>query len=225
MGHEHETVSGVSFDLFGTLVTVDKPSDPAESLAHELEEQGVAVPDDWTGAFDERHIDNPDGAEISLTDHVVAALASRTNTLNRASVRDDVERAVWSVFDPGVRTRGGAATTVETLGERLPVGVLSNCSVRELAERAIERTSIDRTAFDVVTTSVDCGWRTPDLRAFRAVAEGLDTDYETERMRTITLREPAGASDAPGSYSHLGMSRTWSRPFRSMNHQGMACIC
>lgn len=58
MGDENETVSGVSFVLFGTLVTVDRPSDPAELLAHELEERGVSVPDDWRGAFDERHIDN-----------------------------------------------------------------------------------------------------------------------------------------------------------------------
>lgn len=178
MRHENETVAAVSFDLFGTLVTVDRPSDPAESLAHALEEQGVSVPDDWTGAFGERHIDNLDGAEISLTDHVVAALASQVNTLKRASVRDDVERAVWSVFDPDVRTRDGAAMTVDTFGERLPVGILSNCSVLGLAERAIERSSIDRAAFDVVTTSVDCGWRKPNLRAFRAVAEGLGIEVE-----------------------------------------------
>lgn len=178
MGHENETVSGVSFDLFGTLVTVDRPSAPAKAVAHALEVQGVSVPDDWTEAFGERRIDNSDGAEIPLTDHVVATLASRTNTLNRASLRDDVERAIWSVFDPDVRTRDGAATTVETLGERLPVGVLSNCSVPGLAERAIERSSIDRAAFDVVTTSVDCGWRKPDLRAFRAVAEGLGIEVE-----------------------------------------------
>jgi len=178
MRHENETISGVSFDLFGTLVTVERPSAPAEAVAHALEEQGVSVPDDWTGAFGERHIDNSDGAEIPLTDHVVAALASRANALNRASLRDDVERAVWSVFGPDVRTRDGAATTVETLGEQLPVGVLSNCSIPGLAERAIERSSIDRAAFDVVTTSVDCGWRKPDLRAFRAVAEGLGIEVE-----------------------------------------------
>jgi len=178
MRHENETISGVSFDPFGTLVTVERPSTPAEAVAHALEEQGVSVPDDWTGAFGERHIGNSDGAEIPLTDHVVAALASRTNALNRASLRDDVERAVRSVFGPDVRTRDGAATTVEILGEQLPVGVLSNCSVPGLAERAIERSSVDRAAFDVVTTSVDCGWRKPDLRAFRAVAEGLGIEVE-----------------------------------------------
>lgn len=178
MGREDEPVSGVSFDLFGTLLTVDGPSDPAESLARALEERGVSVPDDWTGAFGERHRDVPDGAEIPLTDHVVATVTSRTDTLDRPSLRDDVERAVWSVFDPDVRTRDGAATTVETLGERLPVGVLSNCSVPGLAERAIERSSVDSAAFDVVTTSVDCGWRKPDHRAFRAVAEGLGVDVE-----------------------------------------------
>ena len=178
MGQENETVSGVSFDLFGTLVTMDRPSAPTEAAAHTLEAQGATVPDDWTEAFGERHIDNSDGAEIPLTDHVVAALASRANTLDRASLRDDVERAVWSVFDLDVRTRDGAATTVETLGERLPVGVLSNCSVPGLAERTIERSSIDGAVFDVVTMSVDCGWRKPNLRAFRAVAEGLGIGVE-----------------------------------------------
>lgn len=177
MRHENETISGVSFDLFGTLVTVERPSTPAEAVAHALEEQGVSVPNDWTGAFGERHIGNSDGAEIPLTDHVVAALASQANALNRASLRDDVERVVWSVFGPDVRTRDGAATTVETLGE-LPVGVLSNCSVPGLAERAIERLSVDRAAFDVVTTSVDRGWRKPDLHAFRAVAEGLGIEVK-----------------------------------------------
>lgn len=36
----------VPFDLFGTLVTVGRPDEPAESIATALEEQGVSVPDD-----------------------------------------------------------------------------------------------------------------------------------------------------------------------------------
>jgi FMN phosphatase YigB (HAD superfamily) len=169
----HEPVSGISFDLFGTLVTVDRPDDPAEAVAHALEERHVPIPDDWSETFGERHIDAPDGAEIPLTDHVVAALASRANALDRASGRDAVEHAVRAAFDTDVRTRDGAATAVETLGERLPVGVLSNCSVPGLAEQAIGRSDIDSATLDVITTSVDCGWRKPDPRAFRAVADGL----------------------------------------------------
>ena len=178
MANEKETVSGISFDLFGTLVTVDRPDDPAEAIAHALEEQGISVPDGWSGTFGERHIDAPAGVEIPLADHVVAALASQSSARAQAPVCEDVERAVRSAFDPDVSTRDGAAMTVETLGERLPVGVLSNCSVPGVAERAIERSGIDGAAFDAVTTSVDCGWRKPDPRAFRAVADGLGIGVE-----------------------------------------------
>lgn len=178
MGDDNETVSGISFDLFGTLVSVDRPDDPAEAVAHALEEQGVSVSDDWSETFRERHTDEPQGAEVPLTAHVAAALASRSSTLDGASLRDDVERAVRSAFDPDVRTHDGVVTAVDTLGKRMPVGVLSNCSVPGLAERTIERSSIDRAALDAVTTSVGCGWRKPDPRAFRAVAEDLSVDVE-----------------------------------------------
>lgn len=178
MEHEHDPISGISFDLFGTLVTVDRPNDPAGAVAHALEEQGVSVPDDWSETFGKRHIDNPDGTEIPLTDHVVAALVSRANTLDRASVRNDVERAVRSAFDSDVQTRDGVATVVDTPGKQIPVGVLSNCSVPGLVERTLERSNIDVAALDTVTTSVGCGWRKPDSRAFQAVADGLDIELE-----------------------------------------------
>ncbi|MFC6770931.1 HAD family hydrolase, partial [Halorubrum pallidum] len=43
----------VTFDLFGTLVDVAYPSDPAEVVARELESRGVDVPDDWHVAYGE----------------------------------------------------------------------------------------------------------------------------------------------------------------------------
>lgn len=178
MGNGNETVSAISFDLFGTLVTVDGPEDPAEAVAHALNEEGVSVPDNWSETFGRRHIDNLEGTETPLTDHVVAALMSRSNALDQVSLRDDVEHAVWSAFDPDVKTRDGAATVVDALADRMPVGILSNCSVSGLAERTIARSSIDRAALDAVTTSVGCGWRKPIPRAFRTIAENLGIGVE-----------------------------------------------
>ena len=67
----------VTFDLFGTLVDVEYPSDPAEIVARELESRGVEVPDDWHVAYGERHVDAPVGAEVPLPAHVAHALDSR----------------------------------------------------------------------------------------------------------------------------------------------------
>ena len=52
----------VSFDLFGTLVTADRPADPAAAIATELEKRDIAVPEDWEDAYTEPHIDAPEGA-------------------------------------------------------------------------------------------------------------------------------------------------------------------
>ena len=48
---------GVSFDLFGTLVTVDRPADPAAAVATELERRDVPVPDDWAAAYESLYMD------------------------------------------------------------------------------------------------------------------------------------------------------------------------
>jgi FMN phosphatase YigB (HAD superfamily) len=54
--------------------------------------------------------------------------------------------------------------------------VLSNCSVPGLAERALADSGVDEAHLDAVVTSVDCGWRKPDPRAFAAVADALAVD-------------------------------------------------
>lgn len=53
-----------SFDLFGTLVAVDRPADPAAAVGDELRDRGVAVPDDWAAAYAETHVEAPAGAEV-----------------------------------------------------------------------------------------------------------------------------------------------------------------
>jgi FMN phosphatase YigB (HAD superfamily) len=162
-------VVAVSFDLFGTLVDADRPDDPASAVATQLRERDVAVPDDWAAAYREPHVDAPEGAEIPLMAHVSAALASRGVEAPGNAAR----RAVVSAFDPEVETREGAPEAVEAAAERGPVAVLSNCAVPQLARTALIRSNLDREAFDAVVTSVACGWRKPDRRAFETCADRL----------------------------------------------------
>jgi len=158
----------VTFDLFGTLVDVDYPTDPAEVVARELESRDVPVPDDWHVAYGERHVDAPAGAETPLPAHVSAALDSRGVT-----VADNVVRhAVVAAFDPTVTRREGALEAVRAAAERGPVGLCSNCSVPELVPRTLIRADL-RGEFDAVTTSVGCGWRKPHHSAFEAAADAL----------------------------------------------------
>jgi FMN phosphatase YigB (HAD superfamily) len=54
--------------------------------------------------------------------------------------------------------------------------VLSNCSVPGLVECALDRVDLN---VETVVTSVGCGWRKPDQRAFAAVADVLRTEPES----------------------------------------------
>lgn len=169
---EESQSAGVSFDCFGTLVSVETPEDPARAVATELRARCVPVPEDWRDAYVTPQFDAPRYAEVSLPAHVRAVLED-SDVDSTALETSVVERAVGAAFDREVRTREGAVEAVRACARRGPVGVLSNCSVPGLVERTLERSSIDPGAFDTVVTSVDCGWRKPDRRAFEAVASGL----------------------------------------------------
>jgi len=159
----------VTFDLFGTLVSVDRTTDPTRAIASELRARDVSVPDDWERAFGEAHVDAPEGAEVPLPAHVAAALRSRGVDVRENAAR----RAVVAAFDPDVGTRDGAQAAVGAAAEIGPVGLLSDCSVPELVARTLVRSELDRDAFDAVVTSVGCGWRKPHPEAFSSVAEAL----------------------------------------------------
>lgn len=161
----------VTFDLFGTLVDVEYPSDPAEIVARELESRDVTVPDDWHVAYGERHVDAPAGAEVPLPAHVAHALDSRDVDASENVVR----HAVVAAFDPDVTRRDGALTAVHDVAEQGSVGLLSNCSVPELVPRTLIRAGL-RGEFDAITTSIGCGWRKPHPKAFEAAADALDVE-------------------------------------------------
>lgn len=169
----HEEVV-VSFDLFGTLIDVSMPSDPADAVAGELSDRGVSVPADWTNAYQESHVAVPSGAEIPLSEHVAHALRSRGIEPDANVLR----RAIAAAFVPEVTTRSGASGAIEAAARRGGVGICSNCSVPGLAIRALVRSGVERDVFDVIVTSVACGWRKPDSRAFETVCSqfGVSTD-------------------------------------------------
>ncbi|QLG48441.1 HAD family hydrolase [Natrinema halophilum] len=160
---------GVSFDLFGTLVTADGPDDPAAAVATELEKRDVAVPDDWADAYAEPHVDAPEGAEVPLPAHVSRTLASRGVDYEHNAAR----RAVVAAFDPTVETRPGALEAVEAARERGPVAICSNCSVPELVGRTLVRSDFERDDFDAIVTSIGCGWRKPAPEIFEQTADRL----------------------------------------------------
>lgn len=164
----------ISFDCFGTLVDVRIPSDPAGAVAAALSNGGVTVPADWSSAYVESHVDVPEGTEVSLTEHVVCALESRGIEPDR----EPCARAVTEAFAPDVRTRPGARAAIAAAAHHGRVGICSNCSVPGLVERTLECSSVDR-SFDAVVTSVGCGWRKPDQRAFETVAGRLGAGVES----------------------------------------------
>ncbi|MFW5974542.1 MAG: HAD family hydrolase [Natrialbaceae archaeon] len=164
----------VSFDLFGTLLDVRDRPQPGDAIADSLLEFGVDVPADWSTAYRERHVSVEAGEELPIPEHVRGALRSRGVQVNETVA----ENAVVSAFEPAVETRPGAAAAVKAARRRGPVGICSNCAVPGLVERALEESSLDRTTFDGIVSSVDIGYRKPDRRAFEAIAGELGTPVE-----------------------------------------------
>ncbi|MCU4718490.1 hypothetical protein [Halapricum hydrolyticum] len=87
-----------SFDCFGTLLSVDRPADPAAAVAEGLDRQGIDVPEDWARAYAEPHRQVEPGRERSLVGHVVDALRSRGRDPPMETVRMGVLEGVESRY-------------------------------------------------------------------------------------------------------------------------------
>lgn len=197
------SVAAVSIDLFGTLVTVDRPNNPATAIAEELDSVGILCPDNWQEVYTTAHLPVEDGAELSLPRHVTAALTSASDTRTEpAAIRDDVDQAVREAFDCPVETRPGARTAVRALAKEQPVGVLSNCSVPGLVEQTLDRSRIDRSHFDTVVSSVECGWRKPDNRAFEGIATEFGVETKTLAHVGDDNATDGGVRDVGGAFIH-----------------------
>ncbi|ERH06903.1 MAG: haloacid dehalogenase family protein [Halonotius sp. J07HN4] len=190
------TAHAVVFDLFGTLVAVDDTPEPAAAVAAELTARGVSVPDDWAAAYTEPHIDAPSGAELPLPDHVTAALASRGVDVAETTARN----AVIDAFDPDAEIRSGAVEAVAAASEIGPVGLLSNCAVPDLVGKTLRRSELDSNSFDAIVTSIDCGWRKPDPRAFETAADRLGVDTADLVVVGDTPATDGGTTDCGGRF-------------------------
>jgi FMN phosphatase YigB (HAD superfamily) len=204
----------VTFDLYGTLVTADRPAEPWAAVAAELDARDVSVPADWESAYRSAYVEADPLAEVSLVDHTVAALASRGVNANPERVRE----SLLAAFDGPVTILDGADEALGAAAAVGPVGVLSNCSLPGLVDATLERADL-RARFDAVVTSVGCGWRKPHDRAFEAGAASLGVTCEDlvhvgDDARTDGGGRTAGArvfltSDVPLSElpSRLGAGR------------------
>ncbi|WIV65834.1 HAD family hydrolase [Natrialbaceae archaeon AArc-T1-2] len=190
---------GVSFDLFGTLVSADRSADPASAVAAELLARDVSVPDDWDDAYARPHLEVAAGRELPLPDHVVAALESRGVEADPTTVR----QAVQAAFDRAVTTRPGACEAVAAASECGPVAICSNCSVPGLVERTLERSRLDSGAFDAVVTSVDCGWRKPAPEIFETTAARLGVESRDLVHVGDDPRADGGVEALGGTYVSL----------------------
>nr|WP_208288840.1 HAD family hydrolase [Halobacterium sp. R2-5] len=154
------------------MVAAERPGEPAAAVAEALAARDVRVPDDWMAAYRDPHGSVPDGAERPLPDHVATALESRGVDADP----ELIQHAILAAFDRPVAVRDGAREALDAAREHGRVAVLSNCSVPGLAERALDRADL---SVETVVTSVGCGWRKPDPRAFEAVADALGAAPES----------------------------------------------
>jgi FMN phosphatase YigB (HAD superfamily) len=200
-----QPVRAVSFDLFGTLVKVTRPDDPAAAVATALRDWGVAVPADWQTRYRTPQVATEPGVEVSLYDHVYEALQPAADAEHRPTPdRSTVEAAVDDAFDPTVETRANASRVVREIGDRLPVLVLSNSAIPGLVDLAIERSILDRKDFDAVVSSVDCGWRKPDAKAFETVANAVDVSVDHLLHVGDDPATDGGIADVGGTFVAIG---------------------
>jgi HAD superfamily hydrolase (TIGR01549 family) len=175
-------VQGVSFDLFGTLVTVEKPPDPGAAVGDALRARDVDLPPDWDDAYRTAYVDADPLEEIPLQHHVHALFESHAadvdSTVDSVPSPALIDEALLEAFETPIQTREGAVETVEALADHVPVGILSNSSVEGLVDRALERSAIPLDALTVIRSSVAIGWRKPHEQSFKQIANDLQVELE-----------------------------------------------
>ncbi|WP_330630632.1 HAD family hydrolase [Halocatena halophila] len=173
----------VTFDLFGTLVSVRRETAPAAAIRTYFLDAGFAVPERFEQAYYEPQLECPPDRALSTTEHVRATVAACDVDVPTTLCR----RAVRETFTAEPTLRAETTAAIRLAADRGPVGLCSNCSVVGLVEEILSETQIED-AFDAVVTSVGCGWRKPSPKIFETVASRLGVD--------------------PASITHIGDNRT-----------------
>jgi len=190
--------AAVSFDLFGTLVEVERTTHPAELIATELAERDIPVPADWFDVYHEPRGDMSAETEQSLVEHVEGLLSREGVKPAEPVPQSELEAAVLAAFDTPVETPPAAQAAVETLSGEMPVGILSNCSVPGLVEQVLERSAFEPETFDAIVVSVDCGWRKPAESAFAEIADRLGVEIDALLHVGDDARTDGGIADIGG---------------------------
>ncbi len=177
-------IQAVGFDLFNTLITVDKGAlkDAVESLLESLRESGLE-PD--SAQFVEDHRDaalrfiketRRDGRETHNRFWIQAALEAQGILLppDDPRIAEGVEAYFYTFLD-NVRLIPGTLEMLETVGKRFRVGLLSNFTHTPAALAILKAVDLAR-FFEVCVISGDIGFRKPHARAFEALVSGLGVD-------------------------------------------------
>ncbi len=161
----------ISFDLFGTLVSVRRETAPAAAIRRYFLDAGVAVPERFEQEYYEPQVECPPDRSLSTTEHVRAAVAACDVAVSTALCR----RAVQDTFTAEPTVLQETTTALQLAADRGPVGLCSNCSVAGLVEEILSEAQL-AAAFDAIVTSVGCGWRKPAPEIFETMAARLGVD-------------------------------------------------
>jgi len=177
-------IKAVGFDLFNTLVTVDKNAlkEAVESLLQSLQKRGLE-PDQTRFVEDHRMAalrfireTRKDGRETHNRFWIQAALEAQGILVSPDDprIREGVE-AYFSTFMGHVRMIPGTMDMLEAVGKRFRVGLLSNFT-HTPAARAILNAMDLEPFFEVCVISGEIGYRKPHARAFKPLVSGLGVD-------------------------------------------------
>jgi len=191
--------AAISFDLFGTLVAVERTTHPADLIAAELSERGISVPADWHDVYHEPRGDMSAETEQSLVEHVDTLLSREGVVPTEPVPEETLEQVLLAAFDTPVETPPAAEVVLNTFSGVLPVGILSNCSVPGLVEQVLSRSTLDPTEFDAIVSSVDCGWRKPAERAFGSIADELGVRIDEVLHVGDSAQTDGGITDHGGT--------------------------
>jgi len=174
-------VDAVGFDLFNTLITVEKDAliDAVQRLLETLNRNGLSVEPE---RFIQDHRDaamrflektKEDGRETHNRFWIQAALAAQEITLSPDDrIIGEAVEAYFSAFLDHVSVIPGTHRMLERVGNRFRLGLLSNFTHAPAARAILEVTGL-APCFGVCAISGDIGFRKPHARAFQALVSGL----------------------------------------------------
>ncbi len=182
-----ETVRSVSFDLFNTLITVERDAltDALNRLLDRLREGGFIFDsrsfqdDHRQAALECLEKSRKDGKETHNSIWISAALMKQGYSVFPSDPRiDSAVEGYFSAFLDHARVIPGTREMLGRLRGRYRLGLLSNFTHAPAARSILDHLGLTG-FFDAVVISGEIGYRKPHARAFEALVGdlGLDTGH------------------------------------------------